>query len=298
MIDTLTRYRFGSLVLDSAVPLPGFAHRRADGPETGARFWFRLSVTTEPAVTDGPVVLGGGRQRLTIRRCPDGGYVLVAPPAATVTLSADRSALRWHVPDGIPRAEDAELLVATVLPRVATAQHSLVLHAAALASPHGAVLLCGRSGAGKSTISATIAARTGWPLLGDDASAIEAGPGGVAVRGFNADVRIRVHPAPGAAKRRTAAAAADVEVRTGRLVVRLVAGGTPSVRDLRPAETLITLRDNLLRLDRADPQVAVREFTALAAVTRRITVVELHHPCAPATLAATVDRVIRLVETA
>jgi hypothetical protein len=294
---TQLRYRFGSLLLDSDVALPGFDHRHTDDTDGAARFRFRLRVTTEPAVADGAVVLGGPQRRMMVRRSPDGGYVLSAAQVAACTLSADRRSLWWHLAGGVPRAEDAEFLVATVLPRASTAQHTLVLHAAALAAPHGAVLLCGRSGAGKSTISSTVSARTGWPLLGDDAAAVEPGPDGIQVRGFNADVRTRAHPEPGAMKQRTAVADSGVDVRTGRLVIRLIPGAEPALRTPGPAERLITLRDNLLRLDRTDPHAAVREFTGLAEMTRGFTVVDLCHPCTPAALAATVDRVLELVES-
>lgn len=290
------RYRFGSLLLDSAVPLPGFDHRRhALGGEPRARFQFQLTAGEREAAGAGRVVLAGREHRqLTVRRAPDGGYLLAVPGAAACTLLPDRRTLRWHV-TGAPSVADAEFVVHTVLPRVATAQHSLVLHAATLATPHGAVLLCGRSGAGKSALSTTVASRTGWALVGDDASALEPDRAVVRVRGFDADARIRVHPGPGAAKRRMPMAEPVPGALPARVVVRLVPGAAPALRTPRVAERLIVLRDNLLRLDRGDPNLAVSELAMLAAVTRRVPVVELRHPGTPHALDATAERIIGLV---
>jgi len=47
----------------------------------------------------------------------------------------------------------------------------LVLHASGVVSPNGVVLICGDSGAGKSTTAAALT-RLGWPLQTDDVSAL------------------------------------------------------------------------------------------------------------------------------
>src|SRR5207247_3672965 len=85
------RYRFGSLQLDSSVRLPGFDHRRRSGDDgPPARFRFQLHETVTGAAVPGRLVLASGLRRLTIRRAPDGGYVVAAPPAAACTLLPDR----------------------------------------------------------------------------------------------------------------------------------------------------------------------------------------------------------------
>ncbi|HWG99069.1 MAG TPA: hypothetical protein VNV66_07030 [Pilimelia sp.] len=288
------RYRFGGLLLDSEIELPGFAHRRVDpGPDRPVRFRFRLVRTDAPADADGPVVLGGAGRRLVVRRRPDGGYLLTGPDVAACALLPDRRTLCWH-PDRPATAADAEFLVGTVLPRLATVQDGLVLHAATLATPAGALLLCGRSGAGKTTLSGAVAAEAGWPLLGDDAAALETDGEQVAVRGFNADVRIRLSPEPGAAKRRAPAPEPAVGALPARLIVRLLPGRPTAVARPRPVERLIALRDNLLRLDRTDPDLRVRELACLAAVTGRVPVLDLHHPATGDAVAATAARIADL----
>jgi hypothetical protein len=186
----MTSYRFGGLLLDSDLPLPGLDHRRAsDDDGRPARFRFTLAADAGP-VAGGRLVLGGrGRRRLTVRRSPDGAYALAVPDTAPVTLLPDRRTLSWHG-RGTPSTADAEFLVSTVLPRVATTQDGLVLLAATLAAPGGALLLCGRSGAGKSTLATAVAAATGWPLLGDDVVALEVVPDGASAHPFNPDVRL------------------------------------------------------------------------------------------------------------
>src|SRR5207248_10181041 len=128
---------------------------------------------------------------------------------------------------------------------------------------------------------------TGWPLIGDDAAALEPDGAGVRVRGLNADVRTRAHPGPGAARRRAPAPEPAPGPLSARLVVRLVPGAALSPATRRPAERLIALRDNLLRIDRDDAALAVRELEMLAAITHRVAVVELRHPRAPHALDAT-----------
>ena len=215
----MTRYRFGSLVLDSDMPLPGFDHRRADDDHAPVRFRFTLGAGAEPFADTGRVVLAGrGRRLLTVRRQPDRAYRLAVPDAAPVTLLPDHRTLRCP---RTPTAHDAEFLVGMVLPRVATMQDGLVLHAATLAAPGGAVLLCGRSGAGKSTLASAVAAATGWPLLGDDAVALESGPDAVLAHPFNPDIRLldgsvkRRHPVVGGGQVRFRPGSSSGAERTG-----------------------------------------------------------------------------------
>jgi hypothetical protein len=60
------------------------------------------------------------------------------------------------------------LLADQVLPRILAHEEQLVLHAGAVLTPAGAILLVGLSGSGKSTLAASLH-EAGCPLLGDDA---------------------------------------------------------------------------------------------------------------------------------
>ncbi|WP_157215751.1 hypothetical protein [Flavisphingomonas formosensis] len=63
------------------------------------------------------------------------------------------------------------ILLHPVLAALLRQRDLFVLHASGVVSPGGVVLLCGESGAGKSTTAAALADR-GWPLQTDDISAL------------------------------------------------------------------------------------------------------------------------------
>lgn len=63
---------------------------------------------------------------------------------------------------------DAEVFARRVLPRIAQLQGGTVLHCAAMDCGGGAVLFCGSSHAGKSTMSAGLQRYFGWRSLSDD----------------------------------------------------------------------------------------------------------------------------------
>jgi hypothetical protein len=73
----------------------------------------------------------------------------------------------WARGQGDPTAWEDRLLN-TLIPLLLAEQGDLVLHAAALATNAGAVVVCGPSGRGKSTLAAVLAAQ-GLPVLAEDA---------------------------------------------------------------------------------------------------------------------------------
>jgi hypothetical protein len=77
-------------------------------------------------------------------------------------------------------ATTAVVFVATVLPAILRHQGLLVLHGTAVETPGGTVVLCGQSGAGKSTTAGALLAR-GDALVSDDVTALTYGRGGVEV---------------------------------------------------------------------------------------------------------------------
>ncbi len=79
-----------------------------------------------------------------------------------------------------PRCEESLFLHHLLYPVMAAAlrqRRLLVLHASSAISCHGAVLITGESGAGKSTTVARLVI-DGWPLQTDDVSALQLGPKG------------------------------------------------------------------------------------------------------------------------
>jgi hypothetical protein len=68
-------------------------------------------------------------------------------------------------------------LVRHALPYLAALEHRLVLHAAGVVLPEGAVVLCAEAQTGKSTLALALDGQ-GFPVLGDDHIAVELGPQG------------------------------------------------------------------------------------------------------------------------
>ena len=107
---------------------------------------------------------------------------------AAMLFRGGRHSARFLVENGAritfsknPRCDEALFVHHLLCPVMAGAlwqRGSCVLHASSLLSPHGAVLVTGQSGAGKSTTVARLV-MDGWPLQTDDISAIGAGASGV-----------------------------------------------------------------------------------------------------------------------
>ena len=79
-----------------------------------------------------------------------------------------------------PGAEDERLafvFIHSVLAAILRQRGLLALHASAALTEHGAVVICGASGAGKSTTLSTLIAR-GAAMLSDDLTALQIGPQG------------------------------------------------------------------------------------------------------------------------
>ena len=163
-------------------------------------------------------------------------------------------------------------------PYLASLDGRLVLHAAALALPRGAVLVCGAAGAGKSTLALAFDGR-GVPVLSDDHVAVAAsvGPLGAA--------RLVAHPSfpfvdVGLESRRaldrraedaTSEGKSSVTLHTGpgRTPCEVVAvaflrrGHAASQRAIRPADALTRLlRDAVFVADPIDDAAHVQRLDA------------------------------------
>lgn len=99
------------------------------------------------------------------RRVSD--YVIRFPGMAEFNISADGREIRARRARGVPMRTLRHLLLDHVLPRVLDLRGALVLHAAAIATDAGAIVFLGKSGQGKSTLTASLA-RGGLAVLGDD----------------------------------------------------------------------------------------------------------------------------------
>jgi hypothetical protein len=94
----------------------------------------------------------------------------------TLRASLTQSGAVLEVLRELDEAALAHFVADHIVPRVVAVRGVPVLHAASIVAPNGgAVVICGRSGAGKSTSVAALS-DLGWPLLGDDGVAIALDP--------------------------------------------------------------------------------------------------------------------------
>ncbi len=113
----------------------------------------------------------GGRRWLSAGRS-GGDYLLRFAGIADFQISGDGRAVRCYPLAEVPDATLRHLFLDQVFPLVLSHRGRLVLHASAVAIDGGAAGLLGETGAGKSTLAASLA-RHGYPLLSDDALLLE-----------------------------------------------------------------------------------------------------------------------------
>lgn len=171
--------------LRGGVPL----RRARTGP--GSLGWLRLDASGSGLLSHaGELVcsVDSPAARITIWR---GGVGVLVSCSLTgnYLLDTQRRSVTF---DGSPGGEAWEhRLVSTILPLLLAELGELALHACAVVAPSGAILFCGPSGRGKSTLAAALAAR-GHAVLAEDVTVIAdvaggpvawPGPAGVVVAG-------------------------------------------------------------------------------------------------------------------
>lgn len=186
-------------------------------------------------------------------------------------------------------------------------QGYLVLHGSAVAINGRAVVFCGASGWGKSTLAAALH-RRGHLLLADDFAAIRVGVGGASVQigppllklwpdsaralGFDAAALPRIHPLADKRRIRTRRRPAGARaVRLGRVVI-LAPGSPPEIATLGPQEALIELLRHSYGARTLAALHAADHFARCAALVRTVPVARLRAPRSLAQL----PELARLVE--
>jgi len=225
-----------------------------------------------------------------VHRQPDGAYVVRAGGVAPCTVEPDGRTVRWHLEDREPDVDEIDFVVALVLPRVLSRQGGHVLHGGTVLGPDGALLVCGGSGAGRSTTITALHQATGWPVLGDDLAVIGLEGGRPVVRSCSSDVRLWDEasallglgagmrlPRHRTKARHSVAAPPAGSVPVARMV-QLSGGRPPGSADPSPARRVELVRQQLIRLDRSDLEAQAREFPVLVTWARSVPMVELHHP--------------------
>lgn len=168
-------FAYGAYALASDLPLP--APELPGAMAAGRR---TLAVEVAEALREEPPpgawihdwVEEDGSTSLSLART-GAGLLLRFPGEADFVLDRAGSRLTIHpASGGCDDGTLAHLLLDQVLPRVLAHHGLLVLHAAAVASPGGTILLVGGSGAGKSTLAAALHAR-GLDVVSDDAVVLD-----------------------------------------------------------------------------------------------------------------------------
>lgn len=153
------------LHLDTAGPLHRHLRLRLAIAAGGADA-VELRLEAAEALPD-PTGAGESAGRIRIHR--HGGQIQLRAPGLAALIDPAVRLARYRLEpafDTLPAKEQGDLLLLPLLHLLRTRGIS-ALHAAAVLSPAGAVLLAGESGRGKSTTAASLDA-AGWPLLADD----------------------------------------------------------------------------------------------------------------------------------
>ncbi len=156
----MNSYRVAGLNVHSDIALPSLVATEASGV---AEIVIRESEL--PETLDGATFVG---PRWQIAE----GRFLIDIAGIVRMMMLDGSELLYHVADGADRKEAAVFVTGTGIGILLHQRRTIVLHASAVRVGDHAVLFCGASGAGKSTIAAALC-ETGFDLVSDDLCAID-----------------------------------------------------------------------------------------------------------------------------
>jgi hypothetical protein len=193
-----------------------------------------------------------------------------------VRASSDGSATTVSPDPSASRAIVEKITSGAAAAFIRSLQGRFSMHASAVSSGPGAILLTGSSGAGKSTLASLLCTKFGATLLADDIAGLglENGP-------------MRVEPSEslvwiddGTGNKAPFARAAETRPRALSLVVSLRFADTsagPAVRRIRGAETVTRLLEALMRFH-PRPDLWDREFELMARLAAEVPVIELVRP--------------------
>jgi hypothetical protein len=305
-MGSTSTYSFGGLRLHSAVPVDQL---RSCHP--GAEAWADVTLTFEtgePPVHDQISYRWPGRYGLVVGTCGD-EWLMTSSLDGAFLISRERRTVRCISAPGASFDACVDVLIRRVLPRVATLFGASAIHAAALARPEGGILLLGMSGAGKSTMTASLG-HAGWEILSDDISILwgqekpllAPAAQGVCVwpasrEGINLPIeRCRPMPAYDGKTHFVPEGEPVTAPVAMRALVFLKREGNvaPVLESMAEAEALVAAAHMLVQFDPGDPARPdrVQGFTRLNAAVKAAPSYRLHYPNDFAAL-ADVDALLR-----
>ena len=180
-------YEISGVTLSSEIALPELTPRAAAAPDwtfaiAGGRVatrtveWFHVW-----RAAGGRPVVSFGREA--------SGYLLRVHGKADFVVDLEQSSIVCWRRTRASLATVRHLLLDQVMPLVLSRDSRLVLHAAAVATPRGAVAFVGPTGSGKSTLATAVAA-LGFPLLCDDCLVVEPSARGFLAGSFYPGARL------------------------------------------------------------------------------------------------------------
>ena len=219
-------YSAFGLVVRSNVPLTGLSE--VTGKAAGCTFALRRGPIADRQTGRGHTLRRpDGTISLTVVRCRS-GYLVRFPAVATYLVSTDGCKIRCVRQRGTRPQTVAHLFVTHVLPMALSLRGRLVLHASAVATPHGAVAFLGAAGQGKSTLSASFV-RQAFPLITDDGLLLD--DNGGALVGVPSYPELRLWPDVLSALGHGGLEAHDVGHRAGKKRLSADRGSWPFCRD-------------------------------------------------------------------
>src|SRR6516162_7060758 len=303
-MNSIHRYSICDLVLASNIALPElipgtqgstecrFELLAGDLPCADGVEWFHQWTIEEDGVTKD----GARREEpwLQLGRCSD-AYVLRFPSYGEFIVAKDTNSIRCR-----PLAHTAEmtvrhLLLDQVLPLILSRRESLVLHASAVLTGHGAIAFAGKTGKGKSTLASSFALQ-GFPLVSDDYLVLRPGHAGWMAMPSYPGVRLwpstiqaimpQDLPIRNVASYTVKRRAADTSLlpRTNepvflrRLYMLTDEAGSTSIDKVAPERSMISLVALAYNLDITDRAFLRQQFETINQVTKDVPVYAIHFP--------------------
>jgi hypothetical protein len=293
-------YRYGGIDFRTTLEWPGFSPLSggAAEPTAGAG---AVELREDLTLAVGARRLEyawGGRFGLALHAVERGGWLFTLASGAEFYATADGEKIACRLGPAGWSEFTAEGFVRRVLPRLVQLRGRALFHAATLATPAGAIMICGFSGAGKSTLAASLHQRLGWPILGDDMAVVEATAVPGLVHATGGSVSLWEETRTGLAvpfARETRLAAYGSKFRC-ELAGAPVAEGAPlgaiyvlqrsepdldpaiAANAMEPAARVGQLDEFAIRFNPADPRGGVKRFRALVQLANTVPCRRLHYP--------------------